>query len=378
MARTPRAGAPPERGQGTGRASPRACGSPPPNSPGVGRSSGTEGRPREAGALGGGGAARTGAGAAAAPAPPAGSGSSRAPPAAPAGRIPAPTTDGAVGQRGLSPGGRLGAPSPDGSSWPNPRQVMDLPRHVVHARPQPPSVRGPAQILGPPLNLLGRRSDPSRGPARRRPVARPDGAPRKSNGSSGPRPSRVVASFTVSFSRAIRPRMAVSAPAALPRQRITKSSASLTRCASGRLRAGVRLGHAPATWGFPCCGRPPYADRPPPRPRRERRRGRVAARTAPAAAAPRGPRGRLPHESLRGRRGVHTRCGLPARGGAGTAPAPRGFGKIVASPNTPMATGWSNSCQVGIAPTEERRLSRRTDISDFLQKPEMSSFSGSE
>src|SRR5258708_5923471 len=41
-----------------------------------------------------------------------------------------------------------------------------------------------------------------------------------------------------------------------------------------------------------------------------------------------------------------------------------GFGSIVTSTTAPIATGWSNSCQVGIAPTEERRLSRRTAILD--------------
>src|SRR6266700_2231659 len=34
-----------------------------------------------------------------------------------------------------------------------------------------------------------------------------------------------------------------------------------------------------------------------------------------------------------------------------------GFGSIVTSTTAPIATGWSNSYQVGIAPTEERRLS---------------------
>src|SRR5207244_452773 len=32
-----------------------------------------------------------------------------------------------------------------------------------------------------------------------------------------------------------------------------------------------------------------------------------------------------------------------------------GFGRFVTSTTAPIATGWSNSCQVGIAPTEERR-----------------------
>src|SRR5438093_8836859 len=33
-----------------------------------------------------------------------------------------------------------------------------------------------------------------------------------------------------------------------------------------------------------------------------------------------------------------------------------GFGSFVTSATAPIATGWSNSCQVGLTPTEERRL----------------------
>ena len=38
----------------------------------------------------------------------------------------------------------------------------------------------------------------------------------------------------------------------------------------------------------------------------------------------------------------------------------RGFGEFVTSPAAPIATGRSESCRVGLAPTEDRRLSRRT------------------
>ena len=34
----------------------------------------------------------------------------------------------------------------------------------------------------------------------------------------------------------------------------------------------------------------------------------------------------------------------------------RGFGSFVTSTTAPIATGWSESCRVGIAPTEDRRL----------------------
>jgi len=37
-----------------------------------------------------------------------------------------------------------------------------------------------------------------------------------------------------------------------------------------------------------------------------------------------------------------------------------GFSSFVASTTAPVATGWSDSCQAGIAPAENQRLSRRT------------------
>src|SRR5262249_8917473 len=74
-------------------------------------------------------------------------------------------------------------------------------------------------------------------------------------------------------------------------------------------------------------------------------------------------------ESFRGLLGVHASSGLPARGVAGATLSIGGFGKIVTSLTAPIATGWSNNCQVGIAPTEERHLSRRTDIVLFSAAP---------
>ena len=61
-------------------------------------------------------------------------------------------------------------------------------------------------------------------------------------------------------------------------------------------------------------------------------------------------------KSFRGLLGVHACYGLPARGVANATLSIEGFGSIVTSTTAPIATGWSNSCQVGIAPTEERRL----------------------
>jgi len=65
---------------------------------------------------------------------------------------------------------------------------------------------------------------------------------------------------------------------------------------------------------------------------------------------------------FRGLLGVHTCYGLPAHGVAYATLYIEGSGSVVTSTTAPIATGWSNSCQVGIAPTEERRLSRRTDM----------------
>ena len=61
-------------------------------------------------------------------------------------------------------------------------------------------------------------------------------------------------------------------------------------------------------------------------------------------------------KSFRGLLGVHACYGLSARGVANATLCIEGFGSVVTSTTAPIATGWSNSCQVGIAPTEERRL----------------------
>src|SRR5262249_17676812 len=86
----------------------------------------------------------------------------------------------------------------------------------------------------------------------------------------------------------------------------------------------------------------------------------VAPLKAAAAAFPYDQQGRLPHQRCRGLRGVHSRYSLPARRVAQTTPYTRGFGSFVTSTTAPIATGWSNSCQGGLPPTEELHLSRRT------------------
>jgi hypothetical protein len=84
---------------------------------------------------------------------------------------------------------------------------------------------------------------------------------------------------------------------------------------------------------------------------------RVVPLNEPATAAfPIPLLGRLPHCAFRGLLGVHSRYGLPARGTAYAVLCIEGFGSFVTSTTAPIATGWNDSCRVGIAPTEERRL----------------------
>src|SRR5581483_6205858 len=109
-------------------------------------------------------------------------------------------------------------------------------------------------------------------------------------------------------------------------------------------------------WGFPCCVRSPCAHMPSPIPRWDRRRDRVAPLEPATAAFPVIRAGRLPHCDFRGLLGVHLRYGLCARGVAETTLSIEGFGSIVASTAAPIATGWSDLCRVGMAPTEDRRL----------------------
>ena len=45
-----------------------------------------------------------------------------------------------------------------------------------------------------------------------------------------------------------------------------------------------------------------------------------------------------------------------------------GFGRFVTSTIAPIATAWSDSCRVGISPTERTRLSRRTEILGLNEK----------
>src|SRR5262249_45754240 len=44
-----------------------------------------------------------------------------------------------------------------------------------------------------------------------------------------------------------------------------------------------------------------------------------------------------------------------------------GFGSIITSTAAPIATGWSESCRVGLAPTEERRLRTAHTVTIFFR-----------
>jgi len=109
-------------------------------------------------------------------------------------------------------------------------------------------------------------------------------------------------------------------------------------------------------WGLPCCDRSPCADMPSPLPRWDRRWDRVVPLEPATAAFPIPLLGRLPHPMFRGLLGVHSRYGLPTRGTAFAVLYIEGFGSFVASTTAPIATGWNDTCRVGIAPTEDRRL----------------------
>jgi hypothetical protein len=109
-------------------------------------------------------------------------------------------------------------------------------------------------------------------------------------------------------------------------------------------------------WGLPCCVCSPCADMPSPLPRRDRWWDQVAPLKPTTAAFPFCRQGRLPHLLVSGpaRRSLALRPVCSRN--RSTVLSTEGFGDFVTSTAAPIATGWSNSCQVGIAPTEEQRL----------------------
>ena len=76
----------------------------------------------------------------------------------------------------------------------------------------------------------------------------------------------------------------------------------------------------------------------------------------PFQPSPHGCPGRPAHRPFRGLLSVHSRYGLHTRQVTRGDPLLRGFSHFVTSMTAPMATGWSESCRVGLAPTEKRRL----------------------
>ena len=89
--------------------------------------------------------------------------------------------------------------------------------------------------------------------------------------------------------------------------------------------------------------------------------------SSPATPAfPESQAGRLLHHAFRGLLNVH--CSLPPA----CSPSPfrtlytGSFSRFVTSTTVPIATGWNDSCRVGVSPTERTRLARRTEISALV------------
>jgi hypothetical protein len=106
--------------------------------------------------------------------------------------------------------------------------------------------------------------------------------------------------------------------------------------------------------GFPCCVDSPCAHMPSPLPRRNL--WVLVSLTSPEMAAfPVIQAGRLPHYPFRGLLSVHSlrpACSPSSRRTLYT----KGFRCFVTSTPALVATGWSDSCRVGISPTEKSRL----------------------
>ncbi len=99
---------------------------------------------------------------------------------------------------------------------------------------------------------------------------------------------------------------------------------------------------------------------PSPIPRWDRRRDQVAPRKPATAAFPVKRQGRLPQLVISGPAQRSLTLGPACSRGRQATLSIRGFGSFVTSTTAPIATGWSDRCRVGIAPTEDRHLSRRT------------------
>jgi hypothetical protein len=73
--------------------------------------------------------------------------------------------------------------------------------------------------------------------------------------------------------------------------------------------------------------------------------------------------GRLAHYPFRGLLNVHLRYGLHVRRVPYRTLYTEGFNRFVTSSIAPIATGWSERCRVGFAPTGKQRLGTAHEIS---------------
>ena len=111
-------------------------------------------------------------------------------------------------------------------------------------------------------------------------------------------------------------------------------------------------GHAPSPPRLPVLRLIPCVDMPAPIPRRNP--GLRIAHFSQDGGLPRFDIGSASTTVFRGLLGVHSRSGLPTRRAANAAPCIKGFRGLVTSSTTPIATGWSDPCQAGLAPAENQ------------------------
>lgn len=103
-------------------------------------------------------------------------------------------------------------------------------------------------------------------------------------------------------------------------------------------------------WDFPCCIGLPLAYMPSPLPRRKRQVH--ASLASPSMTVfPRLAAGRLPHQIFRGLLGVHSRWACTLAKSPQVTLCTEGFSRFVTSATASIASGWSDSCRVGFAPT---------------------------
>jgi hypothetical protein len=132
---------------------------------------------------------------------------------------------------------------------------------------------------------------------------------------------------------------------------------------------GRPVGSTTHRWGFPCCVRSPCTDMPSPLPRWDRSAGSFRSPEACGFGLPRVFGGSAP-TLVFSRPAQRSRVLRPACSRHRLAALSiEGFDDFVTSIVAPIATGWSKSCRVGIAPTEDRRLSTAHKDSRPLSPP---------